>query len=449
MGSSPPLSSLQAALRISEPVCLAIVGAGGKTSALFRLGRELAATYGTALLTTTTHLGAWQVALADHHIILERRSDLEECLREPTAGVVLLTGAAQGERYTGLTGDMLLWLYEIHRTRALPLLIEADGARQRPLKAPAEHEPVIPDFCAAVLVVAGMGGLEGRPSLDSKRVHRPEHFARLSGLALGAPLTPEAVIRVLAHPYGALKGIPPQARRLLLLNQADTFERQAIAGRLAQALQETYAVIVIASLQQGRIFSVWEKVAGVVLAAGSGARFGQVKQLLEWRGAPLVRHVSETALAAGLSPVVVVTGAAGERVAAAVADLPVQVVYNPAWASGQSTSLRAGLQALPPECGAAIFLLADQPQVPVTLLRALVEQHRRERAPVLAPSVRGQRATPVLFDRITFPALMALQGDTGGRAIFRQFAPAYLPWHDEGLLLDIDTPADLDRLQHG
>lgn len=440
---------MQAALRISEPVCLAIVGAGGKTSALFRLGRELAAAYGTALLTTTTHLGAWQAALADHHIIQEHRFNLEKLLQEPTGGVVLVTGQLQGERYTGPGWEMLSWLYEIHQSRSLPLLIEADGARQRPLKAPAEHEPVIPDFCEAVLVVAGMSGLERLPPLDNEHVHRPEYFARLSGLEIGAPITPEALSHVLKHPQGALKGIPPQARRYLLLNQADTPERQSIAGKIARLLQGTYLAIVIASLQNAQIFSVWEKVAGVVLAAGGGTRFGQVKQLLTWRGKPLVRHVSETALDAGLSPVVVVTGAAGEQVAAAVTDLPVQVVYNPAWASGQSSSLRVGLQALPPECGAAIFLLADQPQVPVTLLQALVEQHRQERAPVLAPLVRGRRATPVLFDRVTFPALMTLQGDTGGRAIFGQFPLAYLPWHDEGLLLDIDTPADWNKLQHG
>ncbi|MCS7009770.1 MAG: selenium cofactor biosynthesis protein YqeC, partial [Anaerolineales bacterium] len=350
-----------------------------------------------------------------------------------------------GERWSSLTPRQFSWLYEISLTHHCPLLIEADGARQRPLKAPADHEPVIPPFVATVLVVAGISGI-WQP-LDETHVHRPHLFARLSGLEIGTPITPEACARVLSHPEGGLKGIPPQARRLLLLNQADTEQQQAIAARLAGMLQNTYPTIVIASLQNGLVFSVHERIAGIVLAAGEGRRFGQIKQLLEWRGKPMVRHVAEVALSAGLSPVIVVTGAVSEQVAVALKELPVVIVHNPAWKEGQSTSVRAGLAALPSDCGAAIFLLADQPLVTPPLLRALVETHQQTQAPTLAPLVGGRHTTPVLFDRVTFPALMRIQGDVGGRAIFGQFPPRYLPWHDEGLLIDLDTPEEWHRLQ--
>ncbi len=100
----------------------------------------------------------------------------------------------------------------------------------------------------------------------------------------------------------------------------------------------------------------------------------------------------------------------------------------------------------PPEIGAAVFLLADQPQVPATVLRALVEHHATSLSPVVAPQVAGQRANPVLFDRLTFPALASLSGDVGGRAVFSKFPPTYLPWNDESLLVDVDTPDDLKRV---
>ncbi len=80
-------------------------------------------------------------------------------------------------------------------------------------------------------------------------------------------------------------------------------------------------------------------------------------------------------------------------------------------------------------------------------MQALTEAHTRTLAPILAPMVAGQRANPVLFDRLTFPDLMALNGDVGGRAIFGKYQVTYLPWHDEGLLLDVDTPEDLERLR--
>jgi CTP:molybdopterin cytidylyltransferase MocA len=98
--------------------------------------------------------------------------------------------------------------------------------------------------------------------------------------------------------------------------------------------------------------------------------------------------------------------------------------------------------------GAAIFLLADQPQVPSTILNALTEKHAQTLAPIIAPLVAGRRANPVLFDRATFPNLMALTGDVGGRAIFSKYPVTYLPWHDESLLLDVDTPEDLLKLRN-
>jgi molybdenum cofactor cytidylyltransferase len=103
------------------------------------------------------------------------------------------------------------------------------------------------------------------------------------------------------------------------------------------------------------------------------------------------------------------------------------------------------LRALDPQAGAAIFLLADQPGVSVLLLRSLVERHAADLPPVVAPRVGDRRANPVLFDRQTFDDLEHLEGDQGGRALFTRYPPVYLPWHDERLLIDLDTPQDLER----
>jgi CTP:molybdopterin cytidylyltransferase MocA len=362
------------------------------------------------------------------------------------------------------------WLHEFCNQQTLPLLIEADGSRQRPLKAPSENapptlggEPPIPDFVETVAVVAGLSGL-GKP-LSGEFVHRPEVFARLSGLAMGETISSEALLRVLTHPEGGMKNIPAQARRLVLLNQADTAELQAQAKALARNLMAAYHSVIIASLGQSLIHAVYEPVAGIILAAGKARRFGQPKQLLDYQGQPFVRKVAKTALESGLSPVVVVTGANAEAVEAAVNDLPVTINRNAGWQKGQSSSIKAGLQALlhhsvqdsSPKLfkfgeglervGAAIFLLADQPQVKSTVLHALTEKHAQTLASILAPLVAGQRANPVLFDRATFPDLMSLTGDIGGRSIFSKYQVDYLPWYDESLLLDIDTPEDLERLR--
>lgn len=96
--------------------------------------------------------------------------------------------------------------------------------------------------------------------------------------------------------------------------------------------------------------------------------------------------------------------------------------------------------------GAAIFLLVDQPQVTTSILRALLEKHAEGLYPVVAPMVIDQRANPVLFDRDTFQDLLQLEGDVGGRAVFHKYRVEYLPWHDDRLLLDVDTPEQYQRL---
>jgi molybdenum cofactor cytidylyltransferase len=96
--------------------------------------------------------------------------------------------------------------------------------------------------------------------------------------------------------------------------------------------------------------------------------------------------------------------------------------------------------------GGAIFLLTDQPHVTASVIRALVEKHAEGLYPIVAPMVIDRRANPVLFDRKTFSDLLTLEGDVGGRAIFHKYRVEYLPWHDDRLLLDVDTREQYQRL---
>jgi molybdenum cofactor cytidylyltransferase len=187
-------------------------------------------------------------------------------------------------------------------------------------------------------------------------------------------------------------------------------------------------------------------VAAVILAAGAASRMGQPKLLLPWKGEALIRHAARTALQAGLDPVVVVTGAASVDMQTALSGLELKLVFNPDWQAGQSTSVRIGIQSLPAQARAVIFLLGDQPFVSVELLKGLVRAYLETQPLILAPFVAEKRANPVLFDRAVFGEMQALQGDAGARTIFSQHPPTPFPWPDERLLFDVDTPEDYQRL---
>ncbi len=190
--------------------------------------------------------------------------------------------------------------------------------------------------------------------------------------------------------------------------------------------------------------SARRSVAAIVLAAGRSTRMGGPNKLLETiSGKPLVRIAAEQALSSRASPVVVVSGHERARVEAALAGLDVRLVHNPDYPQGLSTSVRAGLAALPPESEAAIVCLGDMPQVTSALIDRLIAAFDPERnALVVLPTFDGKRGNPVLWSRRFFPELMALEGDVGARHLIGAYPEVVteVPVENAAAMADIDTP---------
>jgi len=206
----------------------------------------------------------------------------------------------------------------------------------------------------------------------------------------------------------------------------------------------------IVTRPQPRAVPVPEKghrIAGLVLAAGRSTRMGGPNKLLEEiNGKPLVRIVAEQALASRASPVIVVTGHQRERVERVLAGLPVTVVHNPDFADGLSTSLKAGIKAVPPDADGAIVTLGDMPQVSAKLIDRLIAAFDPERgALVVIPTIDGKRGNPVLWARRFFSDLLAVEGDIGARHLIAGYAEAVaeVAIEDAAALTDIDTPEAL------
>ncbi len=229
--------------RSSPAQVYAFVGAGGKTTAMFQLAREIArASSAPVFVTATTHLGTWQTSYADQHISL---TDVKELKTLELKGVMLFTGEAGTERTSPVNEEVLKWLQATAKENNIPLLIEADGSRQLSLKAPAAHEPPIPIFADVVICVAGLNTL-GKSLRES--VHRPEIFSALTGLERDQQVTPESITRMLIHPQGGLKNIPPHARKVALLNQSEKDDLQSVGGNMAGELLGHFDSVLVGSL---------------------------------------------------------------------------------------------------------------------------------------------------------------------------------------------------------
>ena len=190
-------------------------------------------------------------------------------------------------------------------------------------------------------------------------------------------------------------------------------------------------------------------IVGIILAAGAARRMGKLKQLLPLGGKPMVWHVADAACRSRLDSVRIVIGAENAAVSAAVNELPLSVVVNPAWHLGQSTSLSAGLQGLPAETTAVMFLLADQPLVTPELINSLVDAFEASAKSIICPVHGEQRGMPVLFAIPKWQdALTTLAGDQGARSIISAHPEEICQVAVESpeLFLDVDTIEEYRRM---
>ena len=218
-------------------------------------------------------------------------------------------------------------------------------------------------------------------------------------------------------------------------------------------------------------------VGAIVLAAGGSTRLGQPKQLLPFRGETLVRRIVDAARAARCGPVAVVVGELRDRIAIELRGTAAELVVNDDWQLGMGTSIRRGLEHLmrtQPDLASVIVLACDQPFVDGAVIRALIDERETSgrrivaslyEAPPLVMSTEAETSlkedagrdssasvgmtkggVPALFDRVCFSALLSLPDDSGAKRLVEADLTR-VAWiaFPEGAI-DIDTPADLDRL---
>jgi molybdenum cofactor cytidylyltransferase len=194
-------------------------------------------------------------------------------------------------------------------------------------------------------------------------------------------------------------------------------------------------------------------VAAVILAAGRSTRMGGPNKLLaELSGKPLVRIVTEQALASGASGVIVVTGHQAAEVEKALAGLKVKFVRNPDFAAGLASSVKTGIAAVPANADGAVVCLGDMPLIDARLIDRLIEAFAPDRGNLIAvPVSDGRRGNPVLWSRRFFDELMTLDGDIGARHLIAKHnqAVAEVPVEGHGAFLDIDTPEALAAARQG
>jgi molybdenum cofactor cytidylyltransferase len=315
-------------------------------------------------------------------------------------------------------------------------------------RAVAEALAASPDL----LLVAGASAITDRRDVLPAGIEaaggRIEHF--------GMPVDPGNLLLLAWHGTTPVLGLPGCARspklngfdwvlqRLAagILIDRDAITKMGVGGLLTE----------IPSRPQPRAKRQPQKdrprIAVLILAAGQSRRMGKTNKLLvPVDGKPLLRHTVEAALASRASDTIVVTGHERPAIEAVLEGTAVRTIHNPDYALGLSTSLKAGIKALPPGTDAAIVCLGDMPEIDAELIDRLIDafEPAQGRA-IVVPTHSGKRGNPVLWGSAYFPAMAELKGDVGARHLIGQHAEAVVevPMETGAALLDIDTPEALD-----
>lgn len=248
-------TELRTALALGPKEHLALVGGGGKTALMSELAKTCAESGKRVIITTTTKLWHHEARSSPRVVFIRSESpwkkELQEGLRSRghvfLAESLLASGKVQG--IDPSLADALFREEDVDY-----MIVEADGAAGRPVKAHADHEPVVPASATTVVALMGLEAL-GRP-LSPETVFREDLFREITGCAAGGRLSAPILTELVSHPRGLFKGAPDTARRIVFLNKSDLLSDHSEAERLARMiLQQTSArvfKIVIGSLKTGR-----------------------------------------------------------------------------------------------------------------------------------------------------------------------------------------------------
>jgi probable selenium-dependent hydroxylase accessory protein YqeC len=226
--------TLAESLGVQPGEMVSLIGAGGKTTTLFRLAKELREKGGKILVTTTTKIFKPNKPHVERLFLVQDLNALITESRNIPRPIIIGAGYGVDDegKLLGLPGP---WLDEIKKSAEFDtILVEADGAASRLFKVPSELEPVVPDHSSRVIWTMAIKVI-GKP-LDANSVHRAERALALLGVSPGTILTHQHIVKLLAHGDGCLKGIPAASRKVALINQADSPEEIQAAKKLAGAL---------------------------------------------------------------------------------------------------------------------------------------------------------------------------------------------------------------------
>jgi probable selenium-dependent hydroxylase accessory protein YqeC/molybdenum cofactor cytidylyltransferase len=431
-----------------ELICF--VGGGGKTTAMFKLAKELRKLGKSVLVTTTTAI--FYPDKKDYDRIVVTKDKFLGALEGLVNKEITVLGreVTEESKLLGVDKD---FVEEIYLSNLFDyILVEGDGSKGRPVKAPAEHEPVIPESTTKVIGVIGLDCIGKK--IGEEYVHRPELFIKITESKTENIINVENLLKLIKSESGIFKSVPKKCERILVLNKVEGKEREKAALSILDKIIEEGINIdcfIAGSLLGDRYLKLPNEgiVTAVIMASGFSRRMKRDKLMLSVEGVPCVERVIKSVCQSDADEIILVYQShavrnIGEKYG-------VKTIYNEYAHLGQSQAVKLGVIESNEKTKGFIFLTGDQPFVNKEVINKVVDCFKRGSYDILIPTFDGKRGNPVIFSSKLKEELLKLEGDIGGRAVIEKYSSRvkFISIEDKKSGLDMDTMEDYLLIRDG
>ncbi|MEG2893558.1 MAG: selenium cofactor biosynthesis protein YqeC [Clostridium sp.] len=407
---------------------ITFVGGGGKTSTMFKLANYLK-DFGSVLVTTTTKIFIPSSDKYDSFINLLSGDKLVG--RE---GITLLAnGINSDNKIIGVKPCDIDSIYD--RGMFKFILVEADGAKSMPIKAPNQGEPIIPSKTSINIGVIGVDAIGKdidtvcfRSSVFKENILKCKHIDE------------EAIISLINSPRGLYKATPNGCRKYLIINKCDGLEEKNLAKNLLLHIRRETDInkTFISSMVNNEFIHEGENILGIIMASGFSRRMGQNKLLMKVLETSMIRRVTLEASSSMLSKVVLVYR--DELVLEEVSDLAIESKLNLNSNEGQSASIREGLNIDNNNYNGYMFFVGDQPFIESSIINSIIKSFNINKDCITIPYYNGKKGNPVVFPSYLKNALKSISGDNGGKKVIQECEKINkVHIEDEIRGIDVDT----------
>lgn len=421
-----------------KPYMITFVGGGGKTSHMFKLANELKR-FGNVLVTTTTKILLPDENSYDYLFVLETDN-----LTVNKNGVTLLAqNINENKKLSGVDKYFLDDLYEKKSFKFI--LIEADGAKEKPLKAPNDTEPIIPLNTNINIGIIGVDALDKKVE---EVCFRENLFKNITKKDKDEIVDDNSILSLISHDKGLFKDTPKKCKKFFIISKCDNKENKERALKVLDRALSCSNIdrLFLSSVNNNFINRVFVDVCGIIMASGLSRRMGKNKLLMKVENESMIERIVKACVSSNLKKVIVVYNKI--EVKEKIKGYNLELLYNKNPEVGQSMSIKLGLDRanrINPK--GYMFLVGDQPFIQSKLINSLLSEFIENNENIIIPKYREKNGNPVVFPKGLSEKFNALQGDSGGREIIKKYDKIkYLKFEDDIQGFDIDTKEDYEHI---